>query len=540
MNLPIVFRKLLFSLPLFIPLYLFRFEMWGVPVNVLELMVYVLFGAFVLRVILGRYSWPFRSYFLRFFIPVGFLLLGVIGGVFVSYYSGGLMEALGIFKGWILMPMLFAFMLMFELRDYDDRQLLLRAYFGSAAVLSLLALYQVVTGDYITIDQRASGPFESANYLALYIAPAVLGTFASLWHGIRSHKKFTAYLFEILVMIVAALALVFSRSYGAFLGVGVAFTFFWSHEIFYSRYRGLYGKMWVKIVVPLAIVLLGGVVILAQLGTTKFDDFLKFDQQSSSSVRMQVWEVATDFALDDPVLGIGLGAYDNRYAAEASGILGYEPYEPEMLHPHNLFMATHLNSGILGLIGLVWMIGLGIVVFRRGVYRNDDKDMAVVFGVMFIVMVVHGLFDQPLWKNDLALLWWIVLSGLMFSGFLQVSGKIQKGRGLGKKLSYPTINFQVKKEEFLKGSYVCYVELLGEKYYGAGFVGPKRGLKGEKFICEVHLFGKCGDVYGKKVDVYLMHKIRDVQKFKSLKELKKMIGSDVRFAKKYLKKRRYA
>ena len=543
------FKKSLLFLPLFIPFYLFKFEVLSVPVNLVEMMIFVLFGVFVLRAILELFMNKttghlglLRMYSKRFFIPVGVFLLGVVGGLFVSFNAGDVVGALGIFKGWVFVPILYAFMLMFELSDYEDRRLMLRAYFGSAAVLGVVGLYQAVTGDYITIDQRVSGPFESANYLALYIAPAVLATFISLWQGIRSRKKFTAYLFEILVMVVVGLALLFSRSYGAFLGVSIGFIAFWGYEIFYSRYQKFYGKLWVKIVVPLVIVLLGSVVVLTQFGTTKFNDFLEFDQQSSSSVRMQVWEVAANFALENPVLGIGLGGYEDRYAAEAIGILGYEPYESNMLHSHNLLVSTWLNSGLLGLIGLVLMIVFGVISFRKGVYKGEEKDVAVVFLIMLVVILVHGIFDQPFWKNDLALLWWIVLSGLMFSGFSRISGKVEKGRGLGKKLSYPTINLKIPKDKQIEGTYVCYVELpgKGEKYYGAGFVGTKRGLGAKKAICEVYLFGKCGDIYGEKVNVYLMHKIRDVQKFKNLKELKAMINSDVKFSKKYLKNKGYA
>lgn len=281
--------------------------------------------------------------------------------------------------------------------------------------------------------------------------------------------------------------------------------------------------------------------MLTQLPTGKFNDFLAFDRQSSSSVRLQVWQVAAHYITEEPLLGVGPGRFQILYENNASNILGIAPYESTMLHPHNLFLATWLNSGLLGMFALIWIFVGTYLGFKHGIFSKKEKDFSIVFLGMFGVVLLHGFFDQPFWKNDLALLWWIIVVPLLTTGFSSILGKIEKGEKIGTKIGYPTINIIVPKDENLEGVYVCGVEIeKGMDYFGTGYVGEKKGLKNNQYICEVHLFSDCGDVYGKTARVTLLKKIREVEKIENLKELKRFIDKDVLFSKKYLAFAKYA
>ena len=538
------FSKLVFLFPAFIPLYLVRFEVFSMPSNVAEVIVCLLFVAFILLTIFSR---VFRLNFvgmklkmMRFFPPVSLLLFGVILGTYIATNFGDKFLALGILKSWILIPAFYGFILLVLAKTYEDKKLLIRSYVFSAGILSLWALYQVVSGDYITIDARASGPFESANYLALYVAPALVYSAVSVWQSVRNKINWKCCPYEFVMVVVLGLAILFSKSYGAMLaifGVGVMFA---SYEVFYSHKTALYGKLWVKIVVPVVVLVLGGLVVLSQVSTAKFQDFLAFERQSSTSVRVQVWEVAVDLIGKNPVAGIGTGRYQLEYEANATKILGVEPYEESQLHAHSLLFSTHLNSGILGVSAFLYMFILAFFAFMKGSYSTREKDFAAVLLMMFFVICLHGLIDQPFWKNDLALLWWIVFVPLISGGQPVIRGIVEKGDGLGRKVSYPTLNLVLDKDKMLEGVYVCSVIVGGKQYFGSGFVGTKSVLPRSAFTLEVHLLGKCGDLYGKEAEVMLLSKIRGVQKVKDLKKLKLLIDKDVKATKKYLKKWNYA
>jgi len=305
-------------------------------------------------------------------------------------------------------------------------------------VLSFFAIYQVLLKDYITIDQRASGPFESANYLALYVAPAFVLVLVNLWQrmevfffGEVERRGFARNLligvvglfkktpvvetvhfyviYEIIAFSAIGLALVASRSYGAILGVFGALFLYTVYELFFSDFKVKYGSVLKKISVFVVIILMAVTAVFAQLGTAKFNDFLVFDRQSSSSVRVQTWTVTSKLIEESPFLGVGLGRFQTVYEQRASDILGVEPYEKTMLHPHNLMLSTWMNSGLIGVIAIMWIVFAVFWSFKNKKMSYDSKRFYVTVLAMFVVICLHGLVDQPFWKNDLAMIWWMIV-----------------------------------------------------------------------------------------------------------------------------------
>ena len=453
------FKKAVIVLPAFFPLYLLKFQVGFVPFNVVEAMVYLvafwmfgrmlherfsrennsLFGK-IKRVFLGdgKILKDVKKSFFRLVMPAGALVLGSLAGLYLSYLHGDIMPALGIFKGWVLMPILYAVIVVRVLRDLDDRKKTLYFYMLSCLVLSFWALYQVILRDYVTVDQRASGPFESANYLALYIAPAFVLACVSLWQkmeifffgeievegvvknlwrrfvGLFKKEKMVETVrfpmfYDVIVFGATGLALVAAKSYGGILGVSGALFLYTVYELFFSDFKAKYGSVWKKISVFVVIIFMAVTAVIAQIGTTKFDDFLAFERQSSSSVRMQTWTVALKLIEENPFIGVGLGRFQTVYEERAPEILGLTPYEKTMLHPHNLLLSTWMNSGLIGVIALSWLIVAVFWTLRSKKLTYENRRFFAAVLAMFVVVCLHGVVDQQFWKNDLALLWWLLV-----------------------------------------------------------------------------------------------------------------------------------
>ena len=96
--------------------------------------------------------------------------------------------------------------------------------------------------------------------------------------------------------------------------------------------------------------------------------------------------------------------------------------------------------------------------------------------------------------------------------------KVVKGKGLGRKLGFPTIN--LGKQRFKSGVFVVKVEMEGKKYWGAMYVS-------EEGDTEIHLLNYKGNAYGKEVKVEVGEKIRETRKFNSLENLRDQIALDV-------------
>ena len=448
------------SLPFFFPLYLYKISFNGVPLTLIEVFIYAAFLAFLIRFFYDQIKKRhiadffanikvdflkenfFNAKILKYAIPVLLIMAGAGLSFFatpdvIRMLDGDNFEskrvALGILKGWILNPILFFLLLIIVIKKEKSLLTLINCYAASAFMLSLWAIFQIATSIYITPDGRASGPFESANYLALYIAPAVFYTMIrikeiifpvaflekySLWKLPFRRGKFPIEKPETIVFLVGFfvffIALLFTKSYAALIAVIAASLFYFGLE-YIQYYMGKKGKSFPWKLIALFIVLIGVVsYAVYNIDPYKWQSMFLFDERNSTSVRVEVYTISINLIEENPIFGIGMGNFPAMYQTQAERILGHMPYELNMLHPHNLFLAAWLNIGVFGLVGLIWIIILCFIsvipyLMDFANKKITDKHKLKVIGFsMMIIIVAHGLFDTPFFKNDLALLFWVI------------------------------------------------------------------------------------------------------------------------------------
>jgi riboflavin kinase/FMN adenylyltransferase len=111
-----------------------------------------------------------------------------------------------------------------------------------------------------------------------------------------------------------------------------------------------------------------------------------------------------------------------------------------------------------------------------------------------------------------------------------ITGRVVYGQQLGRELGFPTANVQLNRYSApLSGVYAVLVDIDGSLYQGAANVGV-RPTVGDllKPILEVHLLDFKGDLYGRRIKVEFVAKIRDEEKFTSLDRLVESIQRDVK------------
>ena len=111
-----------------------------------------------------------------------------------------------------------------------------------------------------------------------------------------------------------------------------------------------------------------------------------------------------------------------------------------------------------------------------------------------------------------------------------IKGRVVYGQQVGRKLGFPTANVQLNRYSApLTGVYAVLVDIDGVRYQGAANVGV-RPTVGDlvKPILEVHLLDFSGDLYGQRIEVEFMDKIRDETKFTTLDKLVETIRQDVK------------
>ncbi len=110
-----------------------------------------------------------------------------------------------------------------------------------------------------------------------------------------------------------------------------------------------------------------------------------------------------------------------------------------------------------------------------------------------------------------------------------LTGIVQKGKGLGKQLHFPTANLHIREPYKLvpkNGVYVVQSTLFGKKVHGMMNIGFNPTVNGTEKSIEIHFFDFDEDLYGKEIQVELLDRLRDEQKFGSVEELKLQLQKD--------------
>ena len=122
--------------------------------------------------------------------------------------------------------------------------------------------------------------------------------------------------------------------------------------------------------------------------------------------------------------------------------------------------------------------------------------------------------------------------------YFSLSGPVAAGVERGHILGFPTANIQVDAEQALPedGVYATLAHVGDEVYQSVTNIGVKPTFgKGERTV-EVHVIGFTGELYGQKLTIELVERLRPEMKFAGPEELSAQIKRDVEQARTILKK----
>lgn len=110
-----------------------------------------------------------------------------------------------------------------------------------------------------------------------------------------------------------------------------------------------------------------------------------------------------------------------------------------------------------------------------------------------------------------------------------LSGKVQEGKHLGRKIGFPTANVFLNEFAVIpkSGVYKTSVTVGDEKYNAITNTGINPTVGGEKLRTETYIPHFDGNVYGKEMRIEFLEFIRGEKKFGSLDELKHQIKEDI-------------
>ncbi len=388
-----------------LPIYQFRFKLFWLPLTVLEAMILVLFFVYLLRNTkeitkirkkIGSWRWP--------------ILAWLAVATLAMFIAPDLWAGAGVWRAYFIEPVLFLIVFLSLVKSRRDLNLILAALGVSALYSSVWAIGQRFFGGGVLSQEvlgapkiwRATGPFSHPNFLGLYLGPITLLFFSQIVSGLRLKikdlRKIIFYSFCILLPIIAV---ILARSEGAVLGIAAGLIFL-----------GLINKTSRKWV-GLSLVILLLVISFLPLVRDYIWQKATF-QDLSGQLRVNIWQGTFSLIKVSPVLGVGLGGYQKLIPGYQEPF--YQPLSGQLVsvethpYPHNIFLTIWCELGLAGLIIFCWIL---IKFFRDGFKKsklvNSHSFFVISLMGAMVTLIIHGCVDTPYFKNDLAVLFWLII-----------------------------------------------------------------------------------------------------------------------------------
>lgn len=383
-------RYLALAIAALLPLSYFRFDLAGLPTNFIEVLVVLLL---ILTLISRR----------RLIVPnIGPIGLIVFGTVLASFFALDQRAAFGIVKGWFVMPILY-YACLTTIFPPGQRVVFIKPALIGLVLVSLYALgqyfglfpllaHQLPEARQYLDQGRAVGFFESPNFLAMYLVPLTLltGGYTILTKNYRACWW--------LVLSLAAILL--SESQAGLLALAVGALWLWLGRPTGAGTPSRTHFIAVAILsrLPTRVV---SMAIIGALAVT-----LVIWGWTDSSERWYIWQNGWLMIKQHPILGIGPGQFQANFLLFDDRSGQFARILPYALHPHNLWLNFYLSTGLLGISGFVWLL---VNVDRKFFGQTFRSPLMLAASAGMAAILVHGLFDSTYFKNDLAIIFWLLV-----------------------------------------------------------------------------------------------------------------------------------
>jgi O-antigen ligase len=430
----------LFILLATLPTYLIRFSLGPIPTTFLEITLLITFAVWFFKdkpwQKYLRKDWKNNKQSYPYSLEITGILIAAWIGLAIAGFNNG---ALGIFKAYFLEPIML-FLVIINHGQGSERKFIWPLVISAISV-GLIAIFQQITGLFIFNDfwalisqRRVTSVFAYPNAVGLYLAPIIFLSFGLLSSYARKTKLLTALkkLFLILSIALSLAAIVFAHSEGALIAVlGSSFII----AILANKHSR-------RIVLGLIIIAIIGAILYGPAG--KYLEKKATLMDLSGQIRRQQWiETINMFNQGKFLSGAGLNQYQTAidpYHQEGIFVKNDDPefqrhvvwnaeyrasvWQPVeiYLYPHNIFLNFWTEITLFGALLFMWLIGhyyYDALVLLKSLDKEKRNLALGLIGSMSAIFI-HGLVDVPYFKNDLAIIFWLIIAIL---GLMKIKNK---------------------------------------------------------------------------------------------------------------------
>lgn len=435
-------------LPIAIPYYFLEKPVYShYQFELAEIALGVCVAIALIQLFFQQHSWQYRlswrevrDRFGPFAIPMLVFVLAAAISVGIAFAR---MDALRAFREEIVSPILYLLLAFYCLRARQDVARLLLALFASGFIVALQGLVQYFLFRHtIAPDpdgvRRVHALFGSANNVGLffdYSLPIGLALLISGRREVFGFLKTSGVRIALgIALIPMLLVLYLSQSGGAWVAIACATLFI---VLFSLPTRRMF---WLSCLGLLLVALVGGFVLRHYI-IDFLNRHLSFDGVSTFTKRLYLWESALRMIRDRPLFGFGLDNWLCYYSANTECVnpaMNLHHYwvlyipgthtltglsdEPNLSHPHNIFLHVWVSMGVFGLLAFLAVLTLFTWLFTRipktlralgGETRDHLRWMTIGVGAAMLAGMIQGQVDSSFLAQDMAFCFWTLVGALL-------------------------------------------------------------------------------------------------------------------------------
>jgi O-antigen ligase len=252
----------------------------------------------------------------------------------------------------------------------EERRWLISGYVWVAAIAAVAGIFLYLSGDY----DRLTSTFYWANPAAAYFIPA--GLIAG-WRWLDGRRWFNG-----VMALILATAFWLTDSRGAALVLVLIVA---SSLIFSSRLRQYWVRLLILAVASVALAL--GISALksaihpaaANIAPGSRYSAAAQGESSSAKLRWNYWVDASAVWWAHPIIGTGAGTFATVHPQYQRDVVSATS------DPHNVYLQTLAEQGIVGAIILAWVVILLLLGVLRGVGRKPEH-VVVALGILALLL----------------------------------------------------------------------------------------------------------------------------------------------------------
>lgn len=432
-------------LPLALPYYLLQktvFSHYAFSIAEIALIVCVL--VFLLQLVFQRDRWhlallwrDLRDHLGPFALPILVFFLAAAFSIIIAYDRH---IALRAFREEVFDPLLYLVLALVCLRTRRDVARLLLALLATAFVVALIgfAQYFVLKDLFanlpaLDLSNRVHAMYGSANNIGLLFDYTLPIGFALILTKIQKNGILEGWWFRG-ILLLAYIPLLFvlyqSQSRGAWIAIGVALLFVVALSIPKRRVLLVGGLVFIAVVAVVALVFHSRIINFV------VDEHISASGVSTLTKRLYLWQVALNMIRSSPWFGYGMENWLCHYSlntvchttslyhywTSVPGAYKVLHNEPDLSHPHNIFLQIWVSMGIFGLLAFVavlilfyWLFARMLISMQTGKAsgRGRLRWMTIGVGAAMLAALVQGQVDSSFLEQDLAFCFWMLVAALL-------------------------------------------------------------------------------------------------------------------------------